>query len=139
MLPYKSSLSEMQSRININVLFPSPGLQQCWHTGSPLCHQVILCKYPLTGTLHPEQLPAPEWAERPDKLVLFSKEARVGERKCVMSMWRTVSHNECRSFRSYCEAYGVFTLTFKNFDSCLNFLANQTTKIAWDSAQCLNY
>lgn len=88
---------------------------------------VVLCKYTLTGTLHPEQLTAPEWAERPDKLVLFSKEARMREGKCECRVrdGELCQHNECRNSCSYCKAYGGFVLTFKKFKSSLNFLANK--------------
>lgn len=37
----------MQSRINISMLFPSPGLQQCWHAASPLCHHCVNTLLPL--------------------------------------------------------------------------------------------
>lgn len=134
MLLYKSSLSEIQSRICISVWFPSPacssaGMQPALSvTEFP---RVLLCKYTLTGSPHPGQLPAPEWVERPDKLVLFSKEARVGEGKCECCVRDGgLCHTMNAELLQLLQSLWRFCIDFQNFNSSLNFLANK------DKAYC---
>lgn len=73
---------------------------------------IILCKYTITSTLCPEQLTAGGGAERPNKLVLLSREARMGEGKCYMKDGEPWHMMNSETLEVTTKPMGIFALTF---------------------------
>lgn len=119
MMLHKRSLSEVQSRIKNQhgVSFPLPHGSASVQTALPATKfpSIILCKYTVTGTPHPEQLssqPEEDWSDQVNWFTFQRGQNGRGEMLVSHQRWRTVAHNEFRNSCSCYKAYG---------DLCINF------------------